>query len=36
MKKTKFLAMLALMIAFAALATGCGGDKGGATALPGE
>ena len=29
MKKAKFLAMLALMIAFAALATGCGGDKGG-------
>ncbi len=29
MKKTKFIAMLALMLAFAALATGCGNDKGG-------
>lgn len=29
MKKTKFLAVLALMIAVATLATGCGGNKGG-------
>ncbi len=29
MKKTKFIALLALMIAVTALSTGCGGDKGG-------
>lgn len=29
MRKTKFIALLALMIAVAALSTGCGGDKGG-------